>query len=123
MVRLAKGTPGRGQTRTSQATAKKATVMLGSAAMIRMPLHDGDGAIELLGQHDAYEAMGKRHAAQRKLEMRRLFERIAMAVRPADREGDIERFIAQPREHGGEFVGGEHLPLLVERDEARAAHL
>src|SRR5208337_4801889 len=88
-----------------------------------MALHNGDGAVELLGQHHADEPMRQRHAAERKLKMRGLFERLAMPVRAADGEGHVERLVAQPGEHGGEFVRREHLPLLVERNKTRTPQL
>jgi len=42
-------------------------------AVVGMPLHDGDGAIELLGQHDADQPVRQGHAAERKLKMGGLF--------------------------------------------------
>src|SRR5262245_14142626 len=86
--------------------------------MIRMAAEDGGGAVELLGQHDAGEAVRQRDGAERELQMGGVANGIAQPVGPADHNaGSLGAAVPRLGEHAGERLAGEGLAALVERDD------
>ena len=87
--------------------------------MIGVPGDDRGGAVELLSENDAGEAVGHGHGAERQLQHGGRSHRITVAVRPADDQGQrLGAGVALTADEIGEGLAGEGFAALVEDDDA-----
>ena len=82
--------------------------------MIGMAGKDLLGTIELLAQHRADEEVGPRHGPEREEIVRARPNRIAMAIRPADEEGDGRATALPFGDQIGEIRARNVLAALIE---------
>ena len=89
--------------------------------MIGFVVEDSHRAIELFGKDEANHLVGEGHFAQRNLLRRRLIDRVAETVGPADKKdqplGHIVHLLLHIR---SKLERSELLPMLVEQHEAIA---
>src|SRR5713226_9697492 len=87
-----------------------------SLPMIRVAGKDLLGTIELLAQHRADEEVGPSHGPEREEIVRARPNRIAMAVRAADEEGDGRATALPFGDQFGEIRARNVLAALIERN-------
>ena len=80
---------------------------------------DGDGAVELFGEHGAGEGVGPGLRSEGELQVGPDQDRGIEPVRAADDQGEAgDPFIPPAGEAGGELAGGERRPMFVAGDDA-----
>ncbi|CAM4488392.1 hypothetical protein PbDSM24746_21210 [Paenibacillus macerans] len=91
-------------------------------AMIRFPPINFHRAVNLLGEDEAHELVGQRHAPERQPLLRAAEHAIGEPVAAADHKRDMARPVrAEPVEFGGQFLRTPELAADGERDDMRVA--
>ena len=87
--------------------------------MVRAAREDGDGAVDLFGEHGAGEGVRPGLGSEGELQVGPGQDRGVEAVRAADDQGETgDAFISPACEAGGELAGGERRPMFVAGDDA-----
>jgi hypothetical protein len=92
------------------------------AGVVGMSGEDGEGAVELLGEHDAGEFVREGHETEGEGEGGVAERFLRPAVGGADGEVEmLDAGVAFPADPGGELLGGEGAAARIEEDELRGS--